>query len=361
MPRNSSIDHLRIVLTALVILHHTAIVYGGAGGWYWRQEADASNMLLLVFNAVNQSYFMGSFFLLAGYYTPLSFERKGVWRFLADRFLRLGLPLLVYFFVLSPMTIALARMSEGHPFWSGWWLMMRRGNFEPGPLWFAEALLIFALAYAVWRTSRPSSPAEVSRVPRPARLAWVAGTLGLASFLIRLAVPTGKSILWLQLGFFPPYVFLFVAGCLAARHRVLERVTFAEVKPWAIVSALMLVLLLIVLATRRGHGAFNGGWNWNAAFYAWWDPFIAWGIIFGLLWSFRTYGAAESSLTAWLARRAYGAYIVHPPVVVALSLFAREWAVAPLVKFAAVGLAACLGSFVAAAGVLLIPGTRRIV
>ena len=36
--RNAAIDHLRIVLTALVILHHTAIVYGGSGGLYWRQE-----------------------------------------------------------------------------------------------------------------------------------------------------------------------------------------------------------------------------------------------------------------------------------------------------------------------------------
>src|ERR1019366_3667481 len=99
--RNPSIDHLRIVLTALVILHHAAIVYGGAGGWYWRQEPDSSNPLLVFFNALNQSYFMGFFFLLAGYYTPASYDRKGAWSFLADRLRRLGLPLLGYFFVLS--------------------------------------------------------------------------------------------------------------------------------------------------------------------------------------------------------------------------------------------------------------------
>jgi surface polysaccharide O-acyltransferase-like enzyme len=361
VPRNAFIDHLRIVLTSLVILHHTAIVYGGGGSWYWRQEADGSNMLLLMFNAVNQSYFMGFFFLLAGYYTPRSFERKGVRRFLADRFLRLGLPLVAYFFILSPMTIALARTSEGHPFWSGWWLMERRRIFEPGPLWFAEALLIFALVYAAWRALRHDRSTEISRIPGSAILALAAVIAGATSFLVRLAVPTGQTILWLQLGYFPPYVLFFIVGCMTARSRLLERVTFADAKGWALVSVFMLALLIVVIATRWGHGSFSGGWNGNAAFYALWDPFTAWGIILFLLWSFRTYWAAGTRLAAGLARRAYGAYIVHPPVLVALSLFAREWSAAPLVKFAAIGLAACMGSFVAASGVLLIPGAKRIV
>ena len=34
------------------------------------RAADASNPLPVMFNAINQSYFMGPFFLLAGYYTP---------------------------------------------------------------------------------------------------------------------------------------------------------------------------------------------------------------------------------------------------------------------------------------------------
>src|SRR4051794_31041093 len=88
--RSAAIDHIRIVLTALVIFHHVAIVYGGSGGWYWRAQPNASNPILLMFNAANQAFFMGFFFLLAGYYTPSSYERKGTTRFLADRLLRLG-------------------------------------------------------------------------------------------------------------------------------------------------------------------------------------------------------------------------------------------------------------------------------
>ncbi len=358
--RNAAIDHLRIVLTALVILHHTAIVYGGSGGWYWRQEPNASNRLLILFNAVNQSYFMAFFFLLAGYYTPASFERKGARHYLADRFLRLGLPLLGYLLVLSPLTIALARTGDGHPFWPGWWLMLRRGRFEPGPLWFAEALLIFALAYAAWRRWGPGPARDLSGLPGNRTMAVAAIATASASFAVRLFMPVGRDIAGLQLGYFPAYVLLFAVGCMAARARLLERVTFAEARPWLFVSGLMFIAMPVVIVTRGGIGSLSGGWYFNAAFYALWDPLIAWGIILSLLWSFRTWCATGNRFTAALAQRAYGAYIIHPPVVVGLSLLAREWAAPPLLKFGAIGLAACAGSFATASVLLLVPGLKKI-
>ena len=95
--RTDFIDRLRVVLTALVIAHHTAISYGGSGSWFYREVTDGgrpSSLLLTLFCAVNQSFFMGMFFLLAGYFTPGSLRRKGPARFLMDRGLRLGVPLL---------------------------------------------------------------------------------------------------------------------------------------------------------------------------------------------------------------------------------------------------------------------------
>lgn len=359
-PRQSFIDHLRIVLTVLVILHHTAIVYGGSGGWYWRQEPNGSNQLLLLFNAVNQSFFMGFFFLLAGYYTPTAYERKGAGRFLADRLWRLGVPLLAYFFLLSPMTIALARTGEGHPFWSGWWLMIQEREFEPGPLWFAEALLIFALFYVIWRRSVPNGGPDLQRVPAVSTLALVAGVVGAVAFLVRLFIPVGRNVVGLQLAYFPAYILLFVGGCMSARHHLLEKIGFKDARPWAVVSVILLILLPLVMVFHGAQGSFAGGWTLNAAFYAFWDPFIAWGIILTLLWFFRCHGPAETPFAAALARRAYAAYIVHPPVIVLLSLLAREWAAPPLLKFAVVGLAGCIGAFVTASVLLLTPGSRKI-
>jgi fucose 4-O-acetylase-like acetyltransferase len=39
---------------------------------------------------------MSAFFLLAGYFTPRSFERKGSKQFLIDRLIRLGIPIAIY-------------------------------------------------------------------------------------------------------------------------------------------------------------------------------------------------------------------------------------------------------------------------
>src|ERR1700679_926762 len=119
--REIYIDRLRVVMTALVILHHTALTYGAIGGLFWRElspSATPSSRLLLFFCTTNPAYFMGFFFLLAVYFTPLSLERKGYARFLWDRFLRLGIPLVAFGLFLGPLTAAIVEAFAGHSFWA---------------------------------------------------------------------------------------------------------------------------------------------------------------------------------------------------------------------------------------------------
>jgi peptidoglycan/LPS O-acetylase OafA/YrhL len=104
------VDYLRAALVVLVILHHTAITYGGSGSVYYTEPATDSTALglLSLFTNFNQAWFLGAFFLLSAYFTPGSFDRKGARQFLKDRLIRLGIPLLVFFFVINPLTIYLA-------------------------------------------------------------------------------------------------------------------------------------------------------------------------------------------------------------------------------------------------------------
>ena len=44
------------------------------------------------FFTVNAAFFMGLFFLIAGYFSAAAYARRGPWRFLAARALRLGTP-----------------------------------------------------------------------------------------------------------------------------------------------------------------------------------------------------------------------------------------------------------------------------
>jgi Acyltransferase family len=112
-PRDFYIDRLRSAITVLVILHHTAITYGAIGGWFWREAEPSrtlSGILLILFCTTNQAYFMGFFFLLAGYFTPASLDRKGYRRFILDRFIRLGIPILAFTLILGPLTVALVTL-----------------------------------------------------------------------------------------------------------------------------------------------------------------------------------------------------------------------------------------------------------
>ncbi|MEY4642738.1 MAG: hypothetical protein RLZZ227_2732 [Pseudomonadota bacterium] len=222
--RSSFIDHLRIVLTALVVLHHTALIYGGSGEWYWREEPNASSLALLVFNATNQSFFMGLFFLLAAYFTPGALERRGEGAFIRERLLRLGLPLVVYFYLM----IALAHAGDSAAFWPEWRDMMLERDFGPGPLWFAEALLLLSAPFLLWRRLYPAYATVPLRLPGFGILLVTAIVLGLVSFTVRLVIPVGEEPLWLQLGYFPCYLWLFFAGCVAARGKALENVPRAR-------------------------------------------------------------------------------------------------------------------------------------
>jgi hypothetical protein len=56
---------------------------------------------------------MGLFLLIAAYFIPGSYDRKGAKRFLKDRLIRLGIPLVVYSWILRPLFIYVGLSSAG--------------------------------------------------------------------------------------------------------------------------------------------------------------------------------------------------------------------------------------------------------
>jgi hypothetical protein len=147
------IDHLKIVLTILVILHHAAITYGAPGNWYYNEKTTLLGAIvpMTAFVAVNQAFFMGFFFFLSALFIPSSYDKKGPAKFITDRLLRLGLPLVFYSLVLSPF-LSFMTYTIDHPQVT---YMQYLGGFDSwidfGVLWFVAALLLFTLVYALFR------------------------------------------------------------------------------------------------------------------------------------------------------------------------------------------------------------------
>jgi peptidoglycan/LPS O-acetylase OafA/YrhL len=367
--RNAGIDALRAGTTLLVVLHHTAITYGAIGGWYYKEVAtdrSLSSMLLVFFCTLNQAWFMGLFFLLAGYYTPAALRTKGPWSYLRDRVQRLGVPLLVYGFVLGPITIALAQTARGKPLSDTVLQLWQRAEFEKGPLWFAWALIIFAAVVALWGAFVKRGDAPMTGRPFPTNAVLFAAALvtGAAAFALRLAWPVGREVWGLQLGYFAGYVVLFIAGCLAAAPRWLDAWPDAQVRTWRRIAWITLPVLP-VMALFGGRllglqGQPEGGWNVPALVYAMWEPLLAWGVILGLLQRCRRRFRVMAPLGQRLARRAFAIYVIHPPVVVGVTLAWRLVTAPALLKFAISGGAACVLCYLLAGALLRVPGVSRV-
>jgi peptidoglycan/LPS O-acetylase OafA/YrhL len=371
--RDFYIDRLRAAMTALVILHHTAITYGASGGWFWNElkpSGAPSSLILTMFVATNQAYFMGFFFLLAGYFTPNSLERKGYGRFMLDRFLRLGLPLLAFGLLLGPLTAGIVNAVTSDGFWPCIRYLWQHREFINGPLWFAQALLIFSLAYCAWRAifGLPLARAKRDSKPVPAYRWWLLSALGtaLGALAIRQIVPTGKNVFGLQLGYFAGYIFLFAVGIAARRHDWLKQLAWRNVRPWLWTLLVAWPAMPVGIAIARMlHGAgksnFSGGLSLTAILYALWEPFVAWGLMGAWLLIFRRRMNQPSPLWDWLNRRAYAVYIIHPPILVSISLLLWHWTAPALIKFGITGTLTCAACWLISDPLVRIPGIRNVV
>jgi len=359
--RHPGIDRLKAWVTLLVVFHHTAITYGGPGGWFWRERSgddSATSQLFSIFCAVNQAWFMGMFFLIAGAHVPAALRHKGSLGFLRDRVIRLGVPLAVFGWVLGPVTVALAQTTRGAPFTDTLLWAWREGRFYPGPLWFATALLAMSAVAALRHTLRAPSPGAR---PFPSNGVLLAAAIGcgVLAFALRLVWPVGTSVWGLQFGYFASYVILFAAGMAAAEHGWWLAVPDRAARTWRIVAWCTVPVLLLAFAPLP-LGNPMGGWSAAAVVYAFWEPFVAWGIVLTLLVGAQARHRPSGPVGAALARRAFAIYVIHPPVLVAVSLAARDLPWPALIKFALTGSIACVLCFLLAGLLLRVPGVGRV-
>lgn len=365
--RFAYIDNLRIYLTLLVILHHAAIAYGGAGDWGVKdQVTDAiSPIILSIFNGINQAYFMATFFLLAGYFTPAAFQRKGAQSFLIDRLVRLGIPLLVYTtLILNINGYLIDRFYLGQAY-------QIRLAYEPGHLWFLQALLVFAVVYVLIRTlvgRNGAMVAEQSVRPFPAdRTLWGwIGILAVLTFAVRLRLPVGVWVWGVQPGHFVHYLFAFGAGIIAYRHGWFEQLPPTQARRWGIgvllgIPAFVLVGVLAgVLDDPTTMSRMMGGLHWEALLYALWESFFLIAALIFLLHLFRTRFNQAGPWLRFLAVNVYTVYIIHQTILYAANIGLLNVALPSIVKFfiaAAITIPVC---FLLSALIRRLPGATRI-
>lgn len=385
-PRLAYIDTLKATVIIMVVLIHACVTYSGIGSWFYKEPSALDPFAKLVFEvyeSFSQSFFMGLLFFVAATFMPASYDRKGFGRFLADRCVRLGIPVLVFMFVLDPLTRLIMDLSAGRgsalpAMASHYAAVIRSGAVlsRTGPLWFALALLVFSILYALVRLAvsgivRARVVQGASTQPLAARSIHLAAGLLIAviavgSFLVRLVQPFGTAWFNMQLCFFPQYIVLFLAGLWAGRTGFLQSIPTPVGKTWlklafAVGVPAWFLLLGLGMSIRMASLAyFFGGWHWQAAGYATWEAFFAVSISLGLIVLYREKVNTPTPVTRLLSRTSFGVYSFHAPILVTVSLALQAWALYPLAKAALAAAIALAVSLSIASLVRRTPGLGRI-
>lgn len=372
------LDNLRVALTVLVIFHHVGQAYGPTGG-FWAFENPERWPYLGFFFWTNASFFMGLFFFIAGFFLPGSFGRNGPAAFLKDRFRRFGIPLVLFLVLVNPvlMYVSYVNFRGGRLSFLTYytdvyfglgprpanWIGPSWPDLNFGHLWFIEHLLVYGVCYAVWRVlSKRLAMAnpETGRAPGDLALLRYALALTAVSAITRVWFPIDHWIgflgfIQMEPAHLPQYLSLFLLGTVACRQNWVETMPHDRGMRWLRVGlgAVGAALVAYLLRDRLPGATVK-------TVFTFMESFVAVGLSVGLIALFRARWNTQGPLGRSLSDSAYGAYLFHVPIVVALQYAASAVPVGPLPKFVLVGLASAVLSFVASYLLRKVPGASAV-
>jgi peptidoglycan/LPS O-acetylase OafA/YrhL len=336
----TSLGYLRAFVTLMVVAHHAMLAYHpfapppsfDAAPW-WRAfpvvdvDRCASFATAVAFN---DNFFMALMFFISGLFVWKSLERKGPARFVRDRALRLGIPLVVSLLVLAPLAYYPAYLQAGGSGIGGYLRAYVALHPWPiGPAWFLWVLLAFDVIAAGLFT-------VVRRLPAAPKHPVVAFAL-LVALSAAAYIPLGRAVgelawdgvgpLVMQIGRAGLYFLYFAFGIVAGRQ--LDRSFVPSLARWWyawVALAAVAFYVAIGFETKAMLGLVSPLVA-DAAFVA-----TCAASSFGLVAVFVRFAGSRRLALDSLRDNAYGIYLVHYAAVAWLQYSLLEAALPGLVK-----------------------------
>ena len=190
--RDTSIDYLRTTLTLMVLAHHSSLAYT-TFAHFDKQEISRSTAPIVDITRweffdyaenFNDVFFMSLMFFLSGLFVYPALRHHGSFRFIRDRFLRLGLPFAFAVAFLMPIAYYPSWQLTGRDLgFPDFYKRLAESGFAAGPPWFIWVLLLFDIVSAFLLTPFQRYIAVAGRAMqylqrRPVMLMGVALLLG---------------------------------------------------------------------------------------------------------------------------------------------------------------------------------------
>ncbi len=341
--RLNYLDYLKVMLILLVIFHHAADTYDPESAWVYK-PSNPAEMMPWIWHilSVDAAFLMGLFFLISGYFVPISYDRQGFKTFVWKKFMRLGVPLIVMAGLLSVLS----------------------GKLEIGHLWFLESLLLFCLLYALGRlllkrTNKEPGIGSGKSCMAPTLTVWLVAALvmGIGSYLIRQISPQNNwiwifGIIHIEPAHYLQYVMMFALGIVAYRCQWLTKM-----RNNTGATALLIAIALVIGNFLREDGPWNNFvFNW----FGFYESLLCVFICFGLLWLFRENANGENKFWKWCSRQAYGAYIFHPFFLLIIQQATDQVLLPVFVKLLIIWITTVIISFLFTRFVCLIPCVKKV-
>lgn len=346
------IDNLRSIIIIVVVMGHVVCTYSGLGLWYYVENKvlDIGSMIFFgSFLSLAQSFIMSFLFMLAGYFIPLSFDRKGPAKFIKDRLYRLGLPLLISIAIIDPIAIKLAYPDVNiiDYFITGLKSLSFFGR--TGPLWFVLVLMIFTGIYTILRISLKNKISFVAPKINIISISVLTLIIAIPAFLIRIVMPIGSTFGNLQFPFFSGYIVMFIIGIISKRLELFDNVDYRTGKKWLTIALSIgyacFGLISIFGGALRGKMQIFGGLTWQSFAYALWESFSCVAITIGLIGIFRNRFNKQNRLQKLLSDNYFGVFVFHTPILIAICISLKWLIIHPLIKFIIVAPCAIAASY----------------
>lgn len=312
---------------------------------------------------------MGFFFFISGYFSAKSLSTKDPLRFLGQRILRLGVPVLLYVYLLSPLLRVIYKyLIYGHQIsissFTAVYQQLAFG-YELGPMWFALFLLLLSVVFLPW-AAYPVLSKIFLKFPNSLNILFYALITGVFTFLIRLKFPVGYVFqpLNLQIPQIIQYIFAYLLGIIAFQGNWFDQLEQIYSRSWIyLIAGLFMAMPVVFIYSGGLEGDVApalGGFKWQSLAYSIWEQLICVSFVITGFYYFKKFANSTSKLTRELAKSTYAAYLIHPVVLVTLTLLIRKVAIHPLLKISVTIIPAIGLSLVAASGFRRLPGLKNI-
>ena len=315
------LDNLKWALVMLVIIHHSAGTAGldpmGFNLPHVMKSMQWQYDVLYNFQRINQSFFMSLFFFISAYFVTPSFVRKGAGRFMLDKLKRLGMPILMTIFIITPIIagiishfmhykiamLGIKKLSYVSILNHIVSPLFKTGNINLGVTWFIWALIVFnvffVLSQKLFFLNKPKVADK--KIPAIWKMTLFAVIIIPINYLgVYLQNHLGDDFLGFHdLKFFPMYIAMFYFGIQAFKYSWLDQLEFKHAF-WGILIWLLGQAFLYQIGGRYGlsSDAMARG-------------FTVIGMSMFLIYAFKILFDTKNQWTAILSRSAFAAYVVQ--------------------------------------------------